>query len=508
MRKMICFLLLSSLISLNISGTCKAAAVSNATQECLDCHAVLHPGIVENWKKSRHARITPKEAVEVNGPGLKISSKTIPADLQSIVVGCAECHTLRPSAHQDTVDHMGHEVHVVVSPKDCAVCHSEEEGQYSRNIMAHAHANLAENPVYNLLEQSILGKPLQDGAHIRFEPPHPETRAESCYHCHGTRLKLSGFEVRNTDMGEMQFPIISGWPNQGAGRINLDGSLGSCTACHGRHTFSIEAARKPDSCKKCHTGPDVPAHKVYTTSKHGSLFSTLQSHWDFQAMPWKVGKDFTAPTCAACHISLIVNAEGATVAARTHQMSDRLAWRLFGLIYAHPQPIEPDTTLIHNADGLMLPTDFSGQTATDFLIDSQTREKRTLVMQNICHSCHSESWVKGHWQRLEHAIAETNAATATATGVMIDIWKHGLAAGLDRNANPFDEAIEKKWTDTWLLYANNIRFSAAMAGGGEYSTFADGRYFMNKRIMELNDWLNLQLQLLASKKAPAAGGAR
>ena len=36
----------------------------------------------------------------------------------------------------------------------------------------------------------------------------------------------------------------STWPNTGIGRLNLDGSLGSCSACHSRHDFS-RAPRAP-----------------------------------------------------------------------------------------------------------------------------------------------------------------------------------------------------------------------------------------------------------------------
>ena len=104
------------------------------------------------------------------------------------------------------------------------------------------------------------------------------TKAETCYYCHGTKLKVIGTETRDTEAaGELDFPIIEGWPNQGVGRINLDGSLGACSACHTRHAFSIEMARKPYTCKECHVGPDVPAFKVYAASKHGNIFATRHS---------------------------------------------------------------------------------------------------------------------------------------------------------------------------------------------------------------------------------------
>jgi hypothetical protein len=482
------------------NGLCAEAPVSGATQECLDCHGTIHPGIVESWRQSRHARITPKEALSVKGTARKVSSLSISKELQSVAVGCAECHTLRPRKHKDTVEHNGHEKHVVVSPDDCATCHTEEAGQYSKNIMAHAYNNLAGNPVYQALQRSILGQPVRKKGAVQLTPSHVNTQADACYYCHGTRLEVSGFETKETDMGEMKFAVLSGWPNQGVGRLNLDGSKGACSACHTRHTFSIEMARKPYTCKECHVGPDVPAFKVYTSSKHGNIFSAMNSNWNFQAVPWTVGQDFKAPTCATCHVSLLVNTEGEMIAERTHQMSDRLSWRIFGLIYAHPQPKEPDTSIIRNTDGLPLPTDFGGGFAQKFLIDSGTQQKRTESMQAICKSCHHNGWVRGHWKRYEHTIKETNAAIGVATQIMADIWKGELAQGLNQGGSPFDEAVEKKWSDIWLFYANTIRFSSAMAGGGDFGVFADGRYHLSKEIQKLNDWLKLRTSLVPAKK--------
>jgi hydroxylamine dehydrogenase len=41
----------------------------------------------------------------------------------------------------------------------------------------------------------------------------------------------------------------------------------------------------------------------------------------------------------------------------------------------------------------------------------------------------------------------------------------------------------------WLLYANNIRFVSAMAGGGDYGVFEDGRYHLTNTLMNMQDWL-------------------
>ena len=77
-------------------------------------------------------------------------------------------------------------------------------------------------------------------------------------------------------VGEIDVPDLANWPNQGVGRINPDGSLGACTSCHPRHSFSIEVARKPYTCSQCHLEPYVPAFEVYKESKHGNIFLSKQ----------------------------------------------------------------------------------------------------------------------------------------------------------------------------------------------------------------------------------------
>lgn len=501
MRWLFCLLVL--LVVLSTDEVCNAAeaVISDETQECLDCHSVFHPGIVADWQKSRHAVVNVKDALAVEGLSNKVSSKNVPEALTDTAVGCAECHMLNAASHKDTFEHNGYDIHVVVSPKDCAVCHTQEAEEYSQNLMSHAYANLAENPLYQDLQRSIIGTPvLKDSHSVKYEPENEATKAEACYYCHGTKLSVSGIETRDTDAGELSFPIIEGWPNQGVGRVNLDGSLGSCAACHTRHQFSIEMARKPHTCKECHTGPDVPAYKVYSASKHGNLYATHKNSWNFKSVPWTVGDDFTAPTCATCHISLVTNTDGDVVVQRTHRMSDRLPWRLFGLVYAHPHPIDSNATKIKNKSGLPLPTDLDGTPAASFLIDKKEQQRRTENFQQLCLNCHDRSWVSGHWNRVLNTIEQTNQATKTATQLMQHIWKDKLAEGFLQKKNPFDEAIEKKWSNIWLFHANTIRFSSAMGGGGDYSVFADGAYQLTQEIQEMSDWYELRLSIQKAKK--------
>jgi len=464
--------------------------VSEATETCLTCHTVLHPALVADWEGSHHAKVTPEQALEQVGLSRRFSAPAVSEDLQGVVVGCAECHTRNPDDHADTFLHNDYWVHTVVTPNDCAVCHPQEASEFEENIMSRAHDNLARNPLYRELMEAIAGPHEWKGGELKQTAPDAATLADACYSCHGTEVAVEGLEFRETDLGEMEFPRLVGWPNQGVGRINPDGSQGSCSACHTRHKFSVETARKPHTCSQCHKGPDVPATKVYQVSKHGNLYASHGDEWDFDVVPWTVGRDFSAPTCAVCHISLVVDGEGEVAASRTHRMSDRLFTRIFGLPYAHPQPLSPETHGIVNSAGLALPTELSGEPVSQFLIDPAEQEKRKGTMKRICISCHSNAWVEGHFRRLDHTVEETNQATRTATLLLEEAWKTGVAQGPAQGGGVFDEPLERLWVESWLFYANSIRFAAAM-GGADYGVFAGGRWQLSRSVREMEKELRL-----------------
>jgi len=487
-----------------LAGDNPAAAseppASADTEFCIDCHRDIHPGIVSNWLKSRHAVTRPLDGLAKPKRKRRISAENVPDDLMEKTVGCAECHTLRPEAHADTFDHNGYDVHVVVSPGDCATCHPEERGQYDKNIMSRAYGNLMENPVYRDLATMINGVPVLDaeGKTTRIMPSDPATDAVSCLFCHGTRLSVEKTVTRETLYGDMTLPVISGWPNQGVGRVNLDGTLGTCTACHTRHRFSIEMARKPHTCSQCHKGPDAPGYKVYDVSKHGNIYSSLGKDWSFDPIPWVPGRDFSAPTCAACHVSLITGEDGGVVAERTHRMNDRLAWRLFG-VYAHPHPESADTTVLRNRAGLALPVELDGRPAPEGLIGLEEQDRRREAMKGVCLSCHGSLLVEVHFNRLDHTIETTNQSTLAATQIVARAWDSGLAKGLDQGDGIFNEAIEKAWVQHWLFYANSTRLASAMMGG-DYGVFDNGRWQMARNIQNMLERLKTAKRISVTER--------
>lgn len=482
-----------------VSSGAADPALSEATEECLGCHEEVTPGIVSDWRRSRHSRVSLAEAMQKKSLERRVSLTSAPDEGAGIVVGCAECHLRNAADHPDTFEHNGYDVHIVVSPADCDDCHPVERKQYGKNLMASAYGNLKNNELYGSLVHAVNGPQLLDGGAVVQDPPDELTDADSCYSCHGTVVGVKGLQTRDTDMGEMEFPVLTGWPNQGVGRINPDGTKGACTACHTRHQFSVEMARKPYTCSQCHKGPDVPAYPVFLVSKHGNIFSSLHKEWDFDAVPWTAGKDFTAPTCAACHVSLITTEGGEVLAERTHQMSDRLSHRIFGLIYATPHPVSPDTTVIRNKAGLPLPAELTGEPAVEHLIDEKEMAARRDRMKGVCSGCHSGQWAGSFFERFERTIETTNSATQTATQLVSRAWDFGAARGPAQGDSLFNEAIERMWTAQWLFYANSTRYASAM-GGADYGVFANGRWELSRNIERMKDWLEFKLGGKLKKK--------
>lgn len=465
--------------------------LSSQTQACISCHSIYTPGIVRDWMTSRHARTIPTDAMQKSPLEKRISATSLPQHLQGIAVGCYECHSLNPDRHKDNFTHMGYNVNVIVTPNDCKTCHSVEAEQFAGSKKSHAYNNLIGNPVYLALVNTVTSVKKFENAQLRPEKPSEATLHETCLGCHGTNVGSKGLKTVSTKIGDMQFPDLTNWPNQGVGRVNPDGSRGSCSACHARHGFSIEVARKPYACSQCHLEPDVPAWNVYRESKHGNIYSSKYQQWNFDSVPWVLGKDFSAPTCATCHNGLIVTPANTVVAERTHDFGARLWVRLFGLIYSHPQPKTGDTTIIRNKDGLPLPTTFSGEPAFEYLIAKPEQANRLRAMSSICKNCHGSNWTEAHFAKLDTTIRETNEMTATATNIIAKIW----AEKIEDNANPFDESIEQLWVSQWLFYCNSIRYASAMTGAPDYATFKNGWWHLTTNLQQMKNWMEFKREI-------------
>lgn len=250
------------LVSLPLAALSQVSAEGPA---CLDCHTGTTPGIVQQWRESAHA----KKSVDCNA--------------------CHRANETDPAAF----DHYGQRIAVIVTPNYCARCHSKEVEQFEESH--HAQAAQFIGSLDNMLGEVVEGGP---------------AAVNGCRQCHGS-------EVKHLKDGKFDPDT---WPNSGIGRVNPDGSRGSCAACHGRHSFSSAVARQPENCGKCHLGPDHPQIEIYSESKHGIQFRANLAKMNLDSKFWVVWKDYSAaPTCATCHMSATMTQ------SVTHDVGDRIS---------------------------------------------------------------------------------------------------------------------------------------------------------------------------------------
>ena len=84
----------------------------------------------------------------------------------------------------------------------------------------------------------------------------------------------------------------------------------------------------------------------------------------------------------------------------------------------------------------------------------------------------------------------------------MEAWDKGAVQGPAAGSSAFDEALERKWVEQWLFYANSTRLAAAM-GGADYGVFDQGRWYMSKNLQDMMDWLKFRLSTKELKEKAA-----
>ncbi len=361
---------------------------SKVAIKCIECHAKKTPGIVEDWKSSRMAHAG---------------------------VSCYDCHVVpKSSPMASQCEGMrGTNIYTspVVTPKTCGRCHPTEVKQFEQS----GHAKLASAPIvekekfiklcYYFEGGQFAGVP--EGSKMSLAP-----RQTGCQMCHGCVVKL-GPDKRPVD----------GWPG-GIGTRYPDGSVGNCDVCHNRHAFRISEARKPEACGKCHLGPDHPDIEIYYESSHGQRFLTEGEHWKWDSAPdtWEPG-DYSAPTCATCHMS------GIGKLSPTHNISERLKWDL-----VHPKSVIRSGL---RGDGV----------------------KGRQLMKEVCINCHSKFFVDTQFAKLDKTVELYNFYETNAKKMLTTLKAKGLL-----KKDTWSDPIQELYYYLWHHCGRRIRHGAAMDG--------------------------------------------
>lgn len=420
-------------------------SIPASSAKCVECHNNLSPGIIDHWEGSTHA---------MKG------------------VGCVECHQANEK-DADSFHHFGATIATVVTPLDCSRCHPKEFKEFSASH--HAKAGNILHSLDNTLAEIV------EGSRVPFAPHSPTPGMEvdlvngmasvnsGCKQCHGSLMALISTDgnpitvedlkpddkgiptnleavakiKRNAD-NQPLFTAAS-WPNTGIGRKNLDGSRGSCSACHSRHDFSPRRARQPENCGKCHLGPDHPQKEIYEESKHGVAFRDLKEHMNLDAETWVLGEDYTqAPTCATCHMSAH-SKDGAI----THDPGQRISWT------NRPPISKKMDTDAHHA--VIKATD-PGERQK--LIDDggDSWQNKRDRMKQVCLHCHTNNYVNSFYKQYDDFILNYNEKFGKpGIKIMASLKENKLIS-----KTPFDEEIEWTWFYLWHHEGRRARHGASM----------------------------------------------
>jgi hydroxylamine dehydrogenase len=374
-------------------------------QTCIQCHSALNAALVEEWRIGAHGQAG---------------------------VNCFDCHRAE-KGNPAAFEHNGFLISVIVSPKDCGRCHQKEVDEQKGSHHAKAGQILAS--LDNYLGEVLGGSPAV---------------ATGCIQCHGSTIRV---------LPGGKFDPAT-WPNSGIGRINPDGTWGSCTACHTRHAFSVAQARQPDACGKCHLGPDHPQMEVYKESKHGILYQAFRNRLHLGRKNWIVGLDYTAaPTCSTCHMS------ATPTQGVTHDVGDRISWTLRPAISTRINMVVfEDLWKEDLPEGAPLPKVGDSVKAKDGTVrkvkEVLTWSDRRTRMQEVCSQCHAGEQVADHYTQFDSLVALYNDKFARpATQVMDELYKAGKLTPA-----PMDEPLEWTYFELWHHEGRRARHGASMSG--------------------------------------------
>ena len=167
-----------------------------------------------------------------------------------------------------------------------------------------------------------------------------------------------------------------------------------CIACHTRHSFHLEEARKPEACYTCHMGPDHPNYESYMSSKHGSIYVARGKNWDW-SQPLAQAR-WDTPTCAYCHM-LYVAPDGTR--SVSHNMTRKIIWGMGA---------QPATGELK-----------------DITVTPENEAKRNEMVK-VCLTCHSEDKARGYLKSADAHKLAGDALVVEARGILAGLYKEGL----------------------------------------------------------------------------------
>lgn len=417
-----------------------APVITAENKLCVSCHRNHAPALVLEWERSRHAQ---------HG------------------VGCVNCH----KANQGEIDawqHGGALVATLVTPKDCAQCHQQEYEEFSKSHHAKAGEILAS--LDNVLAEKVAGL-----------PNNVADATNGCWQCHGSLIKFKrdaqGKIIKNGMEGK---PVLDPdtWPNSGMGRLNPDGSKGSCHACHSRHAFEAKLSRSPENCGKCHMGPDHPQIEIYNESKHGIAFSANRNLMALDKEgDWILGKDYSAaPTCTTCHAGGYMTPNG-MYKGNNHEIGDRISWTLRPVVstkinliiyedgykedYPETKTLPKVGDEVQTIEKIYEDEKLVNKTVPRRVIKIVTWQERREEMKGACRNCHNDTYIVNFYKQYDDLVMLYNEKFAKPAQTLMNEL---TADGVLNPQAPFEHEVQWIFWELWHHEGRRARHGASMMG--------------------------------------------
>jgi nitrate/TMAO reductase-like tetraheme cytochrome c subunit len=330
----------------------------SAELECIECHEEVTPNIVKDFLSGAMGKPGVQNPVANDMAGGREA------------IGCKNCHG---SKHTTMTDY---DEAKMPTPDTCDICHAPKVAEFSAGKHAFAWAAMHVMPT------------------TKDQPKEIIAGQKGCGGCHKMGTKTE-----------------TGWEKYRYG-------VASCDSCHTRHSFSTAEARRPEACLPCHMGFDHPQWEMYSTSKHGVVYSIEGSNWDWSKRLSEA--DYSAPTCQLCHMP----------------NGDHNVMTSWGFLAVRlPEKDEKwlaDRTEILKALGVL---DANGNPTARFDVVKAAKVARLTEEEwqalrdkklKVCYKCHSQTFAKQNLENADAIIREADAVMADAIKTVKGLYEDGI----------------------------------------------------------------------------------
>ncbi len=191
-------------------------------------------------------------------------------------------------------------------------------------------------------------------------------------------------------------------------KTKAEGRYGSpCDSCHTRHKFSKEEANSPQACRTCHMGFDHPQWEMWSSSKHGVIYSTE-------------GDTGRAPKCQTCHMvegdHRVMTAWGFLALRLPEEDEEWMGYRTTILKGLHI--LDPEGNPTPRLDVVK-----AGKVAR---LSKEEWQAERDSMLDVCANCHSKSYARRNLKNGDEMIKEADKLMAEAIEIVADLYERGL----------------------------------------------------------------------------------